>query len=327
VLAGLSLPVILLSYPTGIAGAARNGFQRILDRMATVRARPKTAEMVTPLRVDGASRNCGGVRPLNDASITVRPGEIVGLIGPNGAGKTTLINVISGAVQPNSGSIRVFGQEVVGLPASYRAGFGLGRSFQDAHLFPGLTVTEAIQVALSRRHRTGLASSMLWAPWSRASERRSRARALDLVSRFSLEPWKDSLTSELSTGTRRICDLAAQVASGSKVLLLDEPTAGVAQREAEAFGALLKRIREELDCSILIVEHDMPLLMSLCDRVYAMELGRVIAEGTPAEVRADPRVIASYLGTDETAIARSGAATALPRVGSRKGDGRVLRSR
>src|SRR5205085_3836835 len=131
--------------------------QRLLDRMAAERTRPATDETVMPLRVDGARINFGGVRALDDASITVAPGEIVGLIGPNGAGKSTLINVISGALQPDAGSITVFGNEVVGLPASYRAAFGLGRSFQDARLFPGLTVTEAIQVALSRRHRSAMA--------------------------------------------------------------------------------------------------------------------------------------------------------------------------
>jgi ABC-type branched-subunit amino acid transport system ATPase component len=127
-----------------------------------------------------------------------------------------------------------------------------------------------------------------------------------IVSRLGLEPWAATLTSELSTGTRRICDLAAQIAAHPKVLILDEPTAGIAQREAEAFGPLLRRVREELDCAILIVEHDMPLLMSLCDRVYAMESGRIIACGTPAEVRNDPLVVASYLGTNRAAISRSG---------------------
>jgi ABC-type branched-subunit amino acid transport system ATPase component len=127
---------------------------------------------------------------------------------------------------------------------------------------------------------------------------------------MGLSSYAHTLTSDLSTGTRRICDLTIQLAGRPKVLLLDEPTAGVAQRETEAFGPLLRRIRDELDCAIVIVEHDMPLLMGLCDRVYAMEQGAVIAVGTPAEVRADPAVIASYLGTDESAINRSGSGRA-----------------
>jgi ABC-type branched-subunit amino acid transport system ATPase component len=144
------------------------------------------------------------------------------------------------------------------------------------------------------------------APWVRSSERRTRREADDIVGRFGLGPWADIRISELSTGTRRVCELAAQVAAQPKVLLLDEPTAGVAQREAEAFGPLLRRIRDELDCAILIVEHDMPLLMGLCDRMYALETGFVIAEGSPDEIRQNPRVVASYLGTEETAITRSG---------------------
>jgi ABC-type branched-subunit amino acid transport system ATPase component len=260
----------------------------------------------TGLVVRDVDVHFGGVVALDGASIDVRPAEIVGLIGPNGAGKTTLINAISGVVHPRNGSIKVEGAELRGLPPDYRVGFGLGRSFQDALLFPGLTVRETLQVAMSRRARVGTVSAMLGAPWARASDRATRHEAQAVLERFGLTPWADSLTAELSTGTRRICDLAAQVASRPRVLLLDEPTAGVAQRDAEAFAPLLRRIRDELDCAILIVEHDMPLLMGLCDRVYAMESGRIIAEGTPDEIRADPRVIASYLGTDETAIDRSG---------------------
>jgi ABC-type branched-subunit amino acid transport system ATPase component len=135
----------------------------------------------------------------------------------------------------------------------------------------------------------------------------------------------DSRAADLSTGTRRICELAAQVAAEPKLILLDEPTAGVAQREAEAFGPLLRRIRDELDCAILIVEHDMPLLMGLCDRMYALEAGRVIAEGAPDELRNDPRVVASYLGTSDTAITRSGAAA--PSDGNGRGRARTRTSR
>jgi ABC-type branched-subunit amino acid transport system ATPase component len=169
-----------------------------------------------------------------------------------------------------------------------------------------LTVTETIQVAMAKRYRSSLLASSIGAPWVRQAEAQNTRSAQEVIDRLGLTDWSGVLTGELSTGTRRICDLAAQVAAQPRVLLLDEPTAGVAQREAEAFGPVLRRIRDELDCSILIVEHDMPLLMGLCDRVYAMVAGHVIASGTPEQVRADPRVIASYLGTDEVAIARSG---------------------
>jgi ABC-type branched-subunit amino acid transport system ATPase component len=256
--------------------------------------------------VRGVRVHFGGVVALDDPDITVRPGEIVGLIGANGAGKTTLMNVISGVIRPQSGSVCLFGDDVVDLPPDIRAAFGLSRSFQDATLFAGLTVTETLQVVIAQRHKVGIVSAMVAAPWVRSSERRTRREADGIVGRFGLRPWGDIRISELSTGTRRVCELAAQVAAQPKVLLLDEPTAGVAQREAEAFGPLLRRIRDELDCAILIVEHDMPLLMGLCDRMYALETGVVIAEGTPDEIRQNPRVVASYLGTEESAITRSG---------------------
>ena len=165
---------------------------------------------------------------------------------------------------------------------------------------------EALQVAMARSQRVGMLAAMVGAPWVRHAERKSRQRIDEIIDRLGLEPWADTLTADLSTGTRRICELAAQLASAPRLLLLDEPTAGVAQREAERFGPLLRRIREELDCSILIIEHDMPLLMGVCDRVYALDTGRVIAVGTPEEIRDHPDVVASYLGTGEVAIARSG---------------------
>jgi ABC-type branched-subunit amino acid transport system ATPase component/branched-subunit amino acid ABC-type transport system permease component len=306
-LAGSGQIYALMKLPTGLAGAAQKWWEGYLQRRAT---RTRQAQAVTgadiPLVVSGVHVQFGGVVALDGPEIEVRSGEIVGLIGTNGAGKTTLMNVISGVITPQSGSVKVFGNEVVDLPPDFRAAFGLARSFQDASLFAGLTVRETIQVALAHHHKVGVVSAMLNAPWVRASERGTRKTADDIIDRFGLQSWADSRTADLSTGTRRICDLAAQVAAGPKLLLLDEPTAGVAQREAEAFGPLLRRIRDELDCAVLIVEHDMPLLMGLCDRVYAMETGGVIAEGTPEQIRADPRVVASYLGTEEAAISRSG---------------------
>jgi ABC-type branched-subunit amino acid transport system ATPase component len=275
--------------------------------------------VVLPLQTSGVRVHFGGVVALDGPDIIVGPGEIVGLIGPNGAGKTTLMNVISGVITPDAGSVRLFGHEVVDLPPDLRAAHGTARSFQDASLFPGLTVTEAIQVALGRGHKIGVVPAMLGAPWVRSRERTSHRQANEILERFGLAPWAQVMTSELSTGTRRICDLAAQVAAEPRLLMLDEPTAGVAQRDAEAFGPLLRQIRNELDCAVLIVEHDMPLLLGLCDRVYALQAGHVIAEGTPAQIRHNPAVVASYLGSEHVAITRSGARK--PRPGPANGSG------
>jgi ABC-type branched-subunit amino acid transport system ATPase component/ABC-type branched-subunit amino acid transport system permease subunit len=307
VLAGAGQVFVLLKMPTGLAGGAQRFWETYLAKRAHRAQQLRAAgDPGLPLVVRDVSVHFGGVVAVDSASVEVRAGEIVGLIGTNGAGKTTLMNVISGVTRPQHGSVQVFGNDVTDLPPDFRTAFGLSRSFQDATLFGGLTVTETIQVALAYRNKVGVVSAMLAAPWARQNERRTRRAADEVINRFGLRAWADTRTSELSTGTRRICDLAAQVAAQPKLVLLDEPTAGVAQREAEAFGPLLRQIRDELDCAILIVEHDMPLLMGLCDRVYALEAGHVITEGTPEDVRNDPRVVASYLGTEQVAIARSG---------------------
>ena len=318
-LAGAGTVLTLLAYPAGLAGAGQRWWERLTRPSSEARASAVVTAMApppprrrahepgaVPLAVEDVAVRFGGIRAVDSVSLQVDEHEIVGLIGPNGAGKTTLMNVISGVLTPAAGTLRLFGRDVSGMSADTRAVFGLGRTFQQADLFPGLTVLETIQLALSRTRRIGIPAAALAAPWAREAERDLERDAEAILHRFGLTPWRDSLTLGLSTGTRRICDLAAQFAAAPEVLLLDEPTAGVAQREAEAFGPLLRRIREEVGCSILLVEHDMPLLMGLCDRIYAMDSGRIIAEGTPEQVRQDPLVVASYLGTDETAIGRSG---------------------
>ena len=243
-------------------------------------------------------------------------GEIVGLIGTNGAGKSTLMNAIGGFVPvaraPSSCSARRSARS-----ASARARQGLGRTFQAATLFPELTVRETVLVALEARKRTGLLSTALFLPPAIRSERRHRSEADELIDFLGLGRYADTYIADLSTGTRRIVELAGLLALDARVLCLDEPTAGVAQRETEAFGPLIKEIRRELVASMLVIEHDMPLIMSISDRVYCLELGQVIAEGVPAEVRNDPAVIASYLGTDERAIARSGAVARVHRRAGR----------
>lgn len=306
-LAGIGLIITVLRAPAGLAGAVQHWLQRRIDRISpealALTARPERPD----LRVENMALSFGGIHAVAGLSIEVKPGEIVGLIGPNGAGKTTLLNLISGTLRADSGRAWLGPVELSDLPPELRSAYGLARSFQNARLFPGLTVTEALQVARYNHYRPSLLSAATGAPWIADAELKSREMVDEVIDRLGLRPWADHLTSELSTGTRRICDLAAQLVARPSVLLLDEPTAGVAQRDAEAFGPLLRRIRDELECAILIVEHDMPLLMGLCDRVYAMELGQVIASGSPEEIRHNPAVIASYLGTDEAAIDRSGA--------------------
>jgi ABC-type branched-subunit amino acid transport system ATPase component len=201
--------------------------------------------------------------------------------------------------------VEILGSDVSSRSASNRARTGLGRTFQAARLFPELTVRETVQVALEARGRTGLLSTALFLPSSTRTERAMATGASELIDFLGLGRYADIFVAELSTGTRRIVELAGLLALDAQVLCLDEPTAGLAQRETEAFGPLLKQIQQELHATMIVIEHDMPMIMALSDRVYCLEAGQVIAEGTPTEVRNDPRVVASYLGTDERAISRS----------------------
>jgi ABC-type branched-subunit amino acid transport system ATPase component len=218
------------------------------------------------------------------------------------------MNAIGGFVRAK-GTVCLHGDDVSRYGPARRAREGLGRTFQAAQLFPELTVRETVEVALEARGRTGFLSTALFLPHAAIRERRRRAEADDLIAFLGLGRYANSRISDLSTGTRRIVELAGLLALDARVLCLDEPTAGVAQRETEAFGPLIKEIRRELGAAMLVIEHDMPLIMSISDRVYCLEVGKVIAEGVPYTVRHDPKVVASYLGMDERAIARSGAAS------------------
>ena len=244
---------------------------------------------------------------MDNASIRVDAGEVVGLIGTNGAGKTTLMNAISGFV-PSSGQIELEGRPVEKMAADRRAALGLGRAFQQSRLFPDLTVLETLAVAAESRQRTSFTTAVAHLPTGYRRDRAQRAHAQDIADFLGLGPYADKFTSELSTGTRRIVELGCLLALEARVLCLDEPTGGVAQREVEAFAPMLLSIKDLLGAAMLVIEHDMPMIMQISHRIYCLEAGRVIAVGSPAEVRAHPGVIASYLGTDERAIRRSGAA-------------------
>jgi ABC-type branched-subunit amino acid transport system ATPase component len=259
------------------------------------------------LRVQGLQVRFGGLKAVDVEDMAVRRGRIVGLVGANGAGKTTLLDVISGHLAASSGRVVLDGTDVTRLSPAARARRGLGRSYQNAALFPGLTVEETLAVALDRtvRHVTPVAGA-LGLPIARRGERNVRAAVDTLVEQMGLGAFRDKFVAELSTGSRRIVDLAGIFASRPNVLLLDEPSSGVAQREVEALGALLKTTRDVLGATMLVVEHDIPMLRTLCDEMYALETGRVIAHGTPDEVLADASVIASYLGTESRSVNRSG---------------------
>jgi branched-chain amino acid transport system ATP-binding protein len=248
----------------------------------------------------------GGVQALSGVSFDVRRGEILGFLGPNGAGKTTLFDVISGFAPAQRGSIRLHAIDLDGAPPDVRAWHGLGRSFQDSRLFPGLTVEETVAVALERHVdvRDPIAA-VLRLPSVAESEGQVRARVDELVELLDLGPHREKLVRELSTGTRRVVDLACALALRPTVLLLDEPSSGIARGEAEALAPLLRRVRDELGASLLVIEHDLLLLTLLSDRMIALDLGRLVAEGTPEQVTSHPAVVAAYLGVDGAGGVRS----------------------
>jgi branched-chain amino acid transport system ATP-binding protein len=262
------------------------------------------------LKVAGVSKSFGGIRTLNDVTFDVAPGEILGVLGPNGAGKTTLFDVLSGFLRADAGDVLLDGTSIVHDSPATRAWRGLGRSFQDGRLFPALTVAETIAVACERtvEVRDPIAAS-LHLPFVAESEEKVRTRVDELIELLGLQAFRNKYVRELSTGSRRVVDLACVLAHGPSVLLLDEPSSGIAQREAEALGPLLLRIRAMTGASLLVIEHDVPLLTSIADRMIALDLGEVVAEGSPADVVRHPRVVASYLGESEAVVARSGKRT------------------
>jgi branched-chain amino acid transport system ATP-binding protein len=240
------------------------------------------------LHVDQVVVKFGGVTAVDGADFTAEPGTITGLIGPNGAGKTTCFNVISGLQRPTSGRVRLDGRDITSKTVDARARKGMGRTFQRLEAFGSLTVRENVMVALDI-HRG-----------ARAIFRRSDEKADDLLERVGIASYAEERADSVPTGTARLLELARALACEPRLLLLDEPSSGLDETETDDFGTLLRGLAGE-GVAVLMVEHDMDLVMSVCDEIHVLDFGRIIASGTPARVRTDPRVQEAYLGYSQAA--------------------------
>lgn len=256
------------------------------------------------LAVRGLSRRFGGLLAVEDYRLDLGPGELVGLIGPNGAGKTTVFNLLSGALTPDRGSVRLCGREVAGWPAHRIARLGLARTFQTVRLFGELSVLENVMTGMHRRAGSGLLPTLLGLPSFYRAERQIAAEALSILDDLGLREHAARPANALPYGLQRLVEIARALATRPVVLLLDEPAAGMNAAETERLGAVLRRLRAD-GLAILLVEHDMRLVMQVCDRIQVLDHGRLMTEGSPAEVRSHPAVLEAYLGRRRSAHART----------------------
>jgi branched-chain amino acid transport system ATP-binding protein len=256
---------------------------------------PATAGDV--LEVRGVTVAFGGLTALDGVSLAAAGHQVTGIIGPNGAGKTTLLNVLCGFVRPQAGTISFEGHELRRLRPHQLAGLGIARTLQGSSLFRGLSVLENVMVGATSGRRAGFWSAMLGLPRSDSDERRLRQQAMDALDRLGVADLADDLPAALAHGPRKRVALARALIAEPKLLLLDEPASGLNESELPGLGDLICELAEQT--SVVVIEHRMDLMMSICGQIFVLDFGKVIAAGTPAEVQSDPAVTAAYLGTSD----------------------------
>lgn len=248
------------------------------------------------LDVKNLTKNFGGLTAVGDVTMELHEGELVGLIGPNGAGKTTLFNLLTGVYEPSEGTVTLDGNLLNGKPPYKIASLGLSRTFQNIRLFKDMTVLENVLVGFANHHSPHLFSSFLRLPKFYQSEAELKAKALDLLAIFNLDKDADTLAKNLPYGQQRRLEIVRALATEPKILFLDEPAAGMNPQETAELTQLIRQIKDQFNITIMLIEHDMSLVMEVTERIYVLEYGRLIAHGTPEEIKNNKRVIEAYLG-------------------------------
>jgi branched-chain amino acid transport system ATP-binding protein len=250
------------------------------------------------LRAENLVKDFGGLRAVDGFSLTVGPNDLIGLIGPNGAGKTTVFNLLTGLETLTSGEVRFNNYDLTGRPAYQISHCGLARTFQNIRLLRNLSVLENVKIAYHQHVNYGLLDAMVRTPRFRREEREIERKSLEFLSIFGLGALAHQKASSLPYGLQRKLEIARALATESRLLLLDEPAAGMNPRETAELMTLIHEIKERFELAILLIEHDMKLVMNICERVVVLDAGRVIASGTPEEIRRNPAVIEAYLGKE-----------------------------